>query len=237
MRKHLKRLRVPGFWLVPRKANKWVTRPRPGPHRLFESIPLLTVVRDVLKIADKADEAKTIIKARQVLVDGRPRTDHKFGVGLMDVVSLPKLRKNYRVLPARKGLEIVEVDAKDAGKKLYRVRGKTAAKAGKVQLSMHDGTCVLVAASDAKEAAAGDTIMVDIASRKIDGLLKLEKGAAVVITKGKNVGLAGKVENIVSTGTKEPAKIVCNVGGERLEVIKSYVFVVGKDEPVIKLAA
>jgi small subunit ribosomal protein S4e len=237
MRKHLKRLRVPGFWKVPRKANKWVTRPRPGPHRLFESMPLLTVVRDVLKIADKADDAKTIIKSRQVLVDGKARTDHKFGVGLMDVVSFPKLKKSYRVLPTQRGLELVEMDAKDSGKKLYRVRGKTAAKAGKVQLNMHDGTCVLVAASDAKDVAAGDTVVADIASRKIEGLLKLEKGAAVVITKGKNMGLAGKVDDITSTGTKEPAKILCKVGGEKLEVIKSYVFVVGKDEPVVKLAA
>jgi ribosomal protein S4E len=67
-------------------------------------------------------------------------------------------------------------------------------------------------------------------------LLKLEKGAYVIITKGKNAGLSGKVEDIVSTGTKEPDKVLTKVGGEKLEVIKSYVLVVGKGEPVIKLA-
>ena len=66
MRKHLKRLRVPGFWNVPRKANKWVTRPRPGAHRLLESIPLAVVLRDVLKAAATGGEAKTIVKSRSV---------------------------------------------------------------------------------------------------------------------------------------------------------------------------
>lgn len=237
MRKHLKRLRVPGYWDVPRKANKWVTRPRPGPHRLFESIPLAVALRDVLKIAATGEEAKTIIKSRQVLVDGRVRTDHKFGIGLMDVVHIPKLGKHYRVVPSHKGLKLVETDAGDAAKKLYRVDGKLSAKGGKMQLRMHDGTNMLVSAEEAKAVGAGDTLVMRIGSKSANEVLKLEKGAAVVITKGKNMGLSGKVEDIVVTGTKEPAKVITNVGGEKLEVIKSYVFVVGRNEPVIKLGA
>jgi len=237
MRRHLKRLRVPGFWSVPKKANKWVSRPRPGPHRLFESIPLVVVVRDVLKLAEKASDAKSIIKAREVMVDGRPRTDHKFGVGLMDVVSIPKLKKSYRVLPTAKGLELVEIGAEDAGRKLYRIRGKRVVKGGRAQLNLHDGSCVLMAAAEAKAAVPGDTVVMDIASKRIEAVLRLEKGADVLITKGKNMGASGKVEEIISTGTKEPAKIQCIVGGDRMEVIKSYVFVVGKSGPAIKLAA
>jgi len=222
---------------VAKKANKWVSRPRPGPHRLFESIPLVVVVRDVLKLAEKADDAKNIIKAREVIVDGRPRTDHKFGVGLMDVVSIPKMKKSYRVLPTAKGLELVEIGGEDAGKKLYRIRGKRIVRGGRAQLNLHDGSCVLMSAAEAKGAVLGDTVVMDIASRKIEAVLKLEKGADVLITKGKNMGASGKVEDIISTGTKEPAKIQCVAGGGRMEVIKSYVFVVGKSGPVIKLAA
>jgi small subunit ribosomal protein S4e len=237
MRKHLKRLRVPGFWNVPRKANKWVTRPRPGAHRLLESIPLAVVLRDVLKAAATGGEAKTIVKSRQVLVDGRVVADHKFGIGLMDVVSIPKLKKMYRVLPSHKGLELLETDAKDGAKKLYRVRGKVAAKSGKFQLSMHDGTTMLVSPAEAKAVALGDTLVFNTASKKIEEVLKLEKGASIIITKGKNAGAVGKIDDIVATGTKEPDKIISKVGGEKMEVIKSYVFVVGKAEPVIKLAA
>lgn len=236
MRKHLKRLRIPIFWNVPKKASKWVTRPRPGGHRLLESIPLLTVLRDMLKIADTAGEAKNIIKSRNVLVDGRVRTDHKFAIGLMDVLSMPMLKKSYRVLPSHRGLELVEVGADEATKKLYRVAGKLSAKSGKSQLRMHDGVSMLVDAAEAKKVALGDTIVVDLGSRKMGDLLKLEKGAYIVITKGKNAGLAGKIEDIVATGTKEPDKVISRVGGEKLEVIKSYVFVVGRTEPVIKLA-
>lgn len=237
MRKHLKRLRVPGFWNVPRKANKWVTRPRPGAHRLLESMPLAVVLRDVLKAADTGEEAKTIIKSRQVLVDGRVIADHKFGVGLMDVLSIPKMKKTYRVLPSHRGLELLETDSKDGARKLYRVRGKVAAKSGKFQLSMHDGTTMLVTPAEAKAVALGDTIVFGIASKKIEETLKLEKGASIIVTKGKNAGVVGRIDDIVATGTKEPDKIISKVGGEKMEVIKSYVFVIGKSEPVIKMAA
>lgn len=230
-------MRVPGFWNVPKKANKWVTRPRPGTHKLFESIPLAIVLRDVLKVAATGEDAKTIIKSRQVLVDGRARSDHKFGVGLMDIVSIPAMKKTYRVLPTHRGLELVEADAKEAARKLYRVAGKASARSGKFQLRMHDGTTALVTPEEAKRVAVGDTLVVNLAAKKSEDLLKLEKGASVLIAKGKNMGTVGKVEDIVATGTKEPDKIICRVGGERMEVIKSYVFVVGRAEPVIKLAA
>ena len=64
---------------------------------------LLIVVRDILKVADNAREAKIIINNGDILVDGRARKDYKFPVGFMDVISLPKSKKVYRVLPDHKG--------------------------------------------------------------------------------------------------------------------------------------
>lgn len=39
-----------------------------------------------------------ILKQRQVLVDGRARTDLTFPAGFMDVVSIPKTDENFRLL-------------------------------------------------------------------------------------------------------------------------------------------
>jgi small subunit ribosomal protein S4e len=89
---------VPRFWRVPKKERTWVVSPRPGPHKKFECIPLLIIVRDILKIVDNAKDAKKIIKSREIFVDGKPRRDHKYPVGLFDVVEIPKLRKQYRVV-------------------------------------------------------------------------------------------------------------------------------------------
>jgi len=242
MSRHLKKLRSPSFWKLSKKSTKWAVKPRAGPHKLFESIPLSIVIRDLLKIADTAEEAKSIIKMREVLIDGKPQTDQKYPVGLMDVISIPKIKKNYRVMPTQKGLEVVEIGEEEAKKKTYRINGKSAVSKDKVQLNLHDGTNLLVAAKDARNYKTGDSIIMDVgvntASAKqiakqkqikqILGHLKMEKGAVALIPKGRNIGLSGKIEEIIVSGTKEPTKIICDIGGKKLEVTKGYVFVVEK---------
>ena len=61
MSRHQKRVAAPKNWRVSRKSNKWVVNPRPGPHSKDSSIPLLLVVRDLLKLADNTREVKIIL--------------------------------------------------------------------------------------------------------------------------------------------------------------------------------
>jgi len=49
------------------------------------SIPLLVVIRDVLKFADTKREAGAAIVGRKIKVDGKVRVAKKFPVGLMDL--------------------------------------------------------------------------------------------------------------------------------------------------------
>jgi small subunit ribosomal protein S4e len=88
----LKRLKAPKFWKLPKKSRKWAVSPRPGPHRKFESIPLAIALRDIVKIAETGSEAKKIIKMGEILVDGKIRRDHKYPAGLMDAISIPKMK-------------------------------------------------------------------------------------------------------------------------------------------------
>ena len=60
-RKHLKRYKAPENWPIHPKEYKWTVKTNPGPHPLDGSIPLLIIVRDILKVADTAREAKIII--------------------------------------------------------------------------------------------------------------------------------------------------------------------------------
>jgi small subunit ribosomal protein S4e len=235
MKKHLKRLRIPSFWKVQKKHAKWAPKPRAGPHKQFESIPLIVILRDILEIADKGKEAKSIIKMGGMFVDGKPRKDQKYPAGVMDVVSMPRLKQQYRILPTRKGLGLVEISAAESKKKICKIGDKTTIRGKKLQLNLHDGRSLLVDVKDSKKYNTGDSVVVELPSQKILNHLKLEKGALTLIIKGKNIGLLGKIEEIIVTKTKEPTKIICNVDGERLEVIKDYIFVVGKDKPLIKL--
>jgi len=235
---------VPAYWQIPKKHAKWATKPRAGPHKKFESIPLLVIVRDILEMADTREEAKKIINMGEVFVDGKYRKDHKYPVGLMDVVSIPKLKLNYRTVPTYKGLKLIEIKSTEAKKKICKIVNKRSVKkkvikgkkeGSKIQLNFHDGHNVLVDAKEAKKYEVGDSLLVELPTQKILDHIELEKDALVIVTKGRNIGLTGKIEKIIVTKTKEPTKLICKIGGEKLEVIKDYVFVMGKENQVIKL--
>lgn len=59
---------------------------------------MVVLLRNRLKYALTYKEAMMILKQRQVLVDGRARTDLTFPAGFMDVVSIPKTDENFRLL-------------------------------------------------------------------------------------------------------------------------------------------
>ena len=73
----LKRLAAPKIYPIERKVKKFIVSPR-GPHPKEYSIPLLVIVRDILKLADVAKEARHAIKHGDVMVDGRPVIDQYF---------------------------------------------------------------------------------------------------------------------------------------------------------------
>ena len=234
MSKHLKRIAAPSFWKISKKAYAWVVRPRAGPHKLEECFPLLIIVRDILKLADNAKEAKKIIKMGEILVDGKVRKDHKFPVGLFDVISIPKMKKFYRIVPARKGLKLIEIDEKESKVKLCKIRNKTIVKNGKVQLNLHDGKNILV--DDPTLYKTGDSLLLELPTLKILEHIKLEKGNLGIVIKGKRAGKMGEIEKIVVTRTKDPTRVICKMEGESVEILKEYFFVVGKEKPLIKVS-
>ncbi len=235
MKRHLKRLRVPKFWKIPKKVYKWAPKPSPGPHKAFESIPLVIIVRDILGIADTSKEAKSIIKMGNILVDGKARKDIKYPVGLMDVITVPELKMRYRIFPTNHGLELVEIDADESKKKIYKVENKVYVKNKKIQLNLHDNTNILLDEKDGNKYKTGDSVLMDLDKKEIEKHLKLKKGNMIVITRGKNIGVWGKIDDVVITKTKEPTKVICDVDGEMLEVIKDYIFVIGEKESAINV--
>ncbi len=229
---HQKRLSAPKTYKIPRKAGKWVIKPSPGPHNK-SAIPLALVLRDLLQIADTAKEARKIISAGEVLVDGVPRRDYKFPVGLLDVIRIPKLDKSYRVLFDEKGRFVVkEID--DDDKKLFKITNKTIVKGGKVQLNLFDGTNIL----GTNEYNTKDSLLLKIPEKQILDHLKFEEGALIMIIGGTHAGEIGRVKSYkVVKGSGSNLVTVETPRGE-ITTTENYVFVVGKkgsDKPVIEL--
>ncbi len=233
-RKHLKRFKAPKSWPIHPKENTWTVKPAAGPHAIEDSLSLLVVVRDILKIADNSREAKRVINTGRVLVDGRARKDYKYPVGFMDVVQIPASGDVYRVLPDLKGrLTLHTIDNKNDSFKLCKITDKTIIKGAKTQLNLHDGRCLIV---EEDSYSAGDVITLNIPDQEISDSYEFKEGTVVLITGGKHIGEIGKVNEININKSSNPNTVVVeNNKKETFLTLKDYAFVIGKDKPAISL--
>lgn len=231
-RKHLKRFKAPKMWPIDTKEDTWTTKTSAGPHALDASIPLVMVLRDILGLADNAREAKIILNNNEVLVDGTPRKDHRFPVGFMDVVSIPKINKYFRVLQDNKGrLVLHEIEEKDSTFKLVNIDNKTTIKGGKTQLNLHDGRNVITD-DDYK---TGDVLLLNIPDQKVSDSIKFEEGSLGLITGGKHIGEVGKIVQINVTQSSKSNTVLIETEEGSFLTLARYVFVIGTDKPVISL--
>jgi len=218
----LKRLAAPKWWPIKRKVKKFVVSPR-GSHPRKSSLPLLVLIRDVLKLAETSREAKRIIKSGEVLIDNRKMRDTKYGVGLLDVIEIPLMKKVWRAVPEN-GLSFIEIPAKEARLKICKIIDKKTLKGNKNQLNLNDGRNILTD----KKYSTYDSLLIELPEQKIADHLKFEEGSLVLVTGGKNAGKLAKIKII------EKNRIWLE--GEKLfEIPRGMVVVVGKEKPIIKL--
>jgi len=230
MKKHIKRMAAPKSWAVPRKTSHWVTKPSPGPHGTNESIPLLGVVRDMLKLCDNSREARFIIGSRTITVDGKVVTDYKFPVGLMDVVTVLKTKQSFRMLIDYKAkLQLIPIDDSEKDWKLARVDDKKVVTKGKVQLNLHDGRCILLPKDQYK---TGDVLKIELPSQKIMKAFKLDKGSMALLVGGSHPGSVQTIESYQIRRGSAPNLVTFKEG---FETVKENVFVIGEKSPEIKL--
>ena len=48
IRKHLKRLKAPKKWMLSKLGGIWAPKPKSGPHKKFDSFPLILILSDVV---------------------------------------------------------------------------------------------------------------------------------------------------------------------------------------------
>jgi len=238
LKRHLKRLSAPKFWQVKRKGTKYVTRPRPGPHKLNECIPLQILVKDVLGLVDIGSDARKMIKMGEIFVDNKPRKDHKYPVGLMDIISIPKMKKNYRITINYKGLKVIECSDKENKTKLVRIENKNLIERGNIQLNLHDGRNIIIQVKNPKKSTedvykTGDTLLIELPAQKILDHFKFEKGNLALITSGQNMGIFANIKKTVKNRSREPNMATFEKNGKEFESIKDYVFIVGKTKSPI----
>lgn len=230
VKNHLKRLNAPKSWKIERKASKFIARPNPGAHPMELSMPLSTLFKEKLSYADTTREVKLLMRSSEVLVDGRRRFDYRFPLGLMDVLSIPKLNEHYRMLLNTHGsLYLMKVPKDESALKLCRIDGKTVLKGGKLQLNLSGGRSLLLEKAPYK---VGDTLLLELPEQKVKGHFPMEEGAAIYLIGGSHVGTLGilteirtKIVNFSQGGSKD----------ETFTTSRKYAFVVGKGKPALSL--
>jgi small subunit ribosomal protein S4e len=81
----------------------------------------------------------------------------------------------------------------------------------------------------------GDTCLVQVPETKILDVIKLEKGAQVIVTSGVNVGNMGKIAEIKEGTFVLPRRALVDIGNRQIEIPADLVMAVGKDKPVIQI--
>jgi small subunit ribosomal protein S4e len=235
MKKHLKRYEAPKHWGLETKGAPFATKPRPGPHPAEMGIPLVGIVRDFLRYARDAREAKMILRQGQIKVDHVVRKDHKFAAGLMDVISIEKTGEHFRILPDRNGLTLSPIPDADSKFKFLRIMGKRPLKGGNIQLNMHDGGNLEVAAKD-DQYSVGDVLQVTIPDKKVKDHLRIEPENSAYVYRGKDSGTLGRIEKVETVEGSQPNLVTLSVGEETLRTLKDFIFVVGRKRSKIKVS-
>jgi len=229
--RHMKRYAAPKSWPVSRKEETWVPKMRPGPHNEETAMPLVLVLREVLGMVDNTKEAKRVLHQGKVLVDGVVRHDHRFPVGVFDVVSIPEMKGNWRVMLDSRG-KLVLREVKGGAQKLVKITGKTTVRGGRTQLHFHDGTNLF---TDEKYPTRG-SLVLDLPDRKVASHLPFGPGALAMIIGGGHAGEQGRIREVrVQRSSRPNAVVLEGADGEPFETVEHYVYVIGKDQPAVDL--
>lgn len=232
MSRHNKRYNAPTEkWGIPTKESFWAPTPSPGQHSADRSMPLIVVLRDILSYSETSKEAESVLAERKVKVDGKVRTEKNLPVGLMDVISLPSLSEDYRVLFDQKGeFRLLPIDKSQANWKLVKINDKTTLKDGVTQYNLHDGTNLRI--DDGEEYNTKDVLKMQLPNRKILDSYEFGEEQMALITGGDHIGELGTIKKyeIVRGSQSNFVRFEADI-----TTIEKYVFIIGEEQPIIEI--
>jgi small subunit ribosomal protein S4e len=198
---HQKRLSAPKHYPISRKENTYISTVK-GSRSKDNAIPANVFLRDVTEYAETDKEAKKIVRQGDILRNGERIRDVKQGIGVLDVVQLPKAEESFRVLRDGNDLEFVPTEDE---RKAAKIVGKKVEDEEYIY-HLHSGENYTSTA----EHSTGNTLIFD------DGVdeVELEEGAEVVVLSGKHAGETAELEEINERGMNPDTGTVKENGTE-----------------------
>lgn len=231
---HLKRLVAPSSWSISRKTATFVTKTSPGPHNA-NAMPVAVWLRDHMGFATTLREVKQILHQRDLLVNGRPVSDPRMGVGIFDILALPKIGQYYRILRDKNGRHrSIPIDAASADTKLAKIVDKTTVAGGKVQLNLRDGSNVIADNTYHPR----DSIVLSLKAENRYAILDhfpYEVGNMAMVIGGRHSGNVARIIEIITVPGSVANRVVLEdvTTASRFETIDTYIYMIGRKDPAI----
>lgn len=205
---HLKRLVAPKTWPIKRKETVFVTHQYPRA-KTERSLPLSIILRDLLKVGNTTKEIRRILREKQLLVNGKVETNHRFAAAILDIIEIPKIGKTYLVTFNKLG-KICLAEIKKPSYRVLRIEGKTKQAGGKAQLNLFNGANVLAEKDDYK---VGDAVKISIPEGKLTGKISPAEGTKVLVVGGAHIGETATIKSLMLS--KKPKEVMlANEAGE-----------------------
>jgi small subunit ribosomal protein S4e len=153
------------------------------------------------------------------------------GIGIFDVIALPRVGKYYRMLRDLKGRhKTVEIDADAAQMRLTKIQNKTTITGGKVQLNLRYGANI-IADNTFK---SNDSIVISLKPEDRFKILEhypFVAGNMATIIGGRHSGKVARIVEIIKTSGSVPNKVILEdeKTKERFDTITPYVYMIGKE--------
>jgi small subunit ribosomal protein S4e len=233
MSDHLKRLRAPDSWHISKKTNTFVTKTVPGPHNA-NAMPVAVWLRDHMGFVRNQKEVRQVLAQRDIIINGRTCRDPRMGIGIFDIISLPKIGKHYRILRDKKGRhKTIEIDAESAKTRLAKIKGKTMIPGGKIQLNLRYGANIIAD----NRFKPGDSVVISLQPEDRFAIIDhfpCAVGNMAMVIGGKHSGKIARITAIHKMSGSVPNSVSLEeADGSKFDTISDYIYMVGRETPAL----
>jgi len=170
-------------------------------------------------------EVFLIAAQRLIKVDNKVRTDTRYPIGFMDVVSIPKTGENFRFLYDAKGRFLIHrISEEEARYKLCKVKDVAIGRNAIPYLVTHDGRTIRYPDPLIK---AQDTIKFSLETNSIVGHVSFDVGNLAMITGGNNLGRIGVIERREKHPGSHDIVHLKDTAGHQFATRAGNVFIIG----------
>lgn len=198
---HQKRLSAPKHYPISRKENTYISTVK-GSRSKENAVPVNVFLRDVVEYAETDKEAKKIVKQGEILRNGEKLKDVKQGIGVLDLVQIPKAEESFRVIRKGESLDFIPTEDERTVAKIVEKK----IKGDEFVYRLHNGENF----RSTTEYENGSTLLLKEGEQEI----KIEEGAKVLVLSGQHAGETAELKEINKRGMNPDTGTVSENGTE-----------------------